>query len=219
MTCVLKNSSETEAKTLLQMQYMENRNEYQEQLKQIEAQIDELKTILNDKITEVSKKNMIIEELQLQIDKLEADVTDKTKVVKIKKIVITFLIPLNFQAIKILNQRLFDVKKTLQEEIKNNNSGSCGSMPSNAPAILIPMNDNNNSFPTNNISGKIEMDEVKLTYLKHVILKFLTSRELEAKHLIRAVSTLLYLSDSEEKLLYDTIEYRKSWFGTKPSIL
>lgn len=121
------------------------------------------------------------------------------------------------QAIKILNQRLFDVKKTLQEEIKNNNSGSSGSMPSNAPAILIPMNDNNNSFQSSNISGKIEMDEVKFSYLKHVILKFLTSRELEAKHLIRAVSTLLYLNESEEKLLYDTLEYRRSWFGTKPS--
>jgi golgin subfamily A member 1 len=124
---------------------------------------------------------------------------------------------ISLQAIKILNQRLFDVKKTLQEEIKNNNSGSSGSMPSNAPAILIPMNDNNNSFQNSNISGKIEMDEVKFSYLKHVILKFLTSRELEAKHLIRAVSTLLYLNESEEKLLYDTLEYRRSWFGTKPS--
>lgn len=60
------------------------------------------------------------------------------------------------------------------------------------------------------------MDEVKFSYLKHVILKFLTSRELEAKHLIRAVSTLLYLNETEEKLLNDTLEYRRSWFGTKP---
>lgn len=123
------------------------------------------------------------------------------------------------KAIKILNQRLFDVKKTLQEEIKNNNSGACGTIASTAPAILIPVNvDNNNSYHNSSISGKktYEMDEVKFSYLKHVILKFLTSRELEAKHLIRAVSTLLYLSDSEEKLLTDTLEYRRSWFGTKP---
>jgi golgin subfamily A member 1 len=60
------------------------------------------------------------------------------------------------------------------------------------------------------------MDEVKFSYLKHVILKFLTSRDIEAKHLIRAISTLLYLSETEEKLLYDTLEYRRSWFGTKP---
>lgn len=95
-----------------------------------------------------------------------------------------------------------------------------GSIASNAPAILIPINvDNNNSFQGSNITGKIyEMDEVKFSYLKHVILKFLTSREMEAKHLIRAVSTLLFLSDSEEKLLTDTLEYRRSWFGTKPDV-
>lgn len=58
------------------------------------------------------------------------------------------------------------------------------------------------------------MDEVKFSYLKHVILKFLTSRDSQ-KHLIRAMSTLLYLSDSEEKLLTDTLDYRRSWFGTK----
>lgn len=90
-------------------------------------------------------------------------------------------------------------------------------MPSTAPAILIPINiDNNNSYQSDNISKVFEMDEVKFSYLKHVILKFLTSHEMEAKHLIRAVSTLLYLSDSEEKLLTDTLEYRRSWFGTKP---
>lgn len=69
---------------------------------------------------------------------------------------------------------------------------------------------------TSNISGPVVMDEVKFSYLKHVILKFVTSRELEAKHLIRAVSTLLYLTDSEEKFLYEALEYRRSWFGTKP---
>lgn len=89
-------------------------------------------------------------------------------------------------------------------------------MSSNAPAILIPVNVDNN-YQHNGISGKVyEMDEVKFSYLKHVILKFLTSRELEAKHLIRAVSTLLYLSDTEEKLLLDTLEYKRSWFGSKP---
>ena len=92
-------------------------------------------------------------------------------------------------------------------------------MSSNAPAILIPVNVDNN-YQHNGISGTrvFEMDEVKFSYLKHVILKFLTSRELEAKHLIRPVSTLLYLSDSEEKLLTETLEYRRSWFGTKPDV-
>lgn len=87
-------------------------------------------------------------------------------------------------------------------------------MPSTAPAILIPCNDNNNlTFGKSNNTGTVEMDEVKFSYLKHVVLKFLTSREIEAKHLIRAISTLLYLTETEEKLLYDTLEYRRGgWF-------
>lgn len=114
-----------------------------------------------------------------------------------------------------MNQRLFDVKKTLQEEIKNNNKNISGSISSTEPAILIPLNAHNIS-QNNEVSTKVyEMDEVRFSYLKHVILKFLTSEE---KHLVRAVSTLLFLSDSEEKLLTETIEYRKSWFGTKPDV-
>lgn len=67
------------------------------------------------------------------------------------------------------------------------------------------------------IQGPVVMDEVNFRYLKHVILKFLTSRELEAKHLVKAVSTLLYLTSEEEKLIFDTLNWRMSWFGiSKP---
>lgn len=116
------------------------------------------------------------------------------------------------------------MKKSLNEEIKNNNGGLSGSMTSNQPAILIPVNvDNNNQnhqvAPFNlrkssNIPTSVVLDEVKFSYLKHVVLKFLTT---ESKHLIRPVSTLLYLTESEEKLLEEVLEYRKSWFKAKPS--
>lgn len=118
------------------------------------------------------------------------------------------------------------MKKTLHEEIKNSNSGSTGSMDQHGPAILTPTNYNdNNSYNhplhnnrkfQNNIAGPVIMDEVNFRYLKHVILKFLTSQEFEAKHLIKAVSTLLYLTKDEEKLLNDYLNWKNSWFGTKP---
>lgn len=120
------------------------------------------------------------------------------------------------------------MKKTLHEEIKNSSSGSTGSMDQHAPAILTPTNYNdNNSYNShshhittrknqNNIKGPVIMDEVNFRYLKHVILKFLTSQEFEAKHLIKAVSTLLYLTKDEEKLLNDYLIWKNSWFGTKP---
>ena len=197
------------------------RNEFHDQLKQIEVQIDELQAILSEKMTELGEKTKLVAKMQQEIENLEADVTDKTKVWEnfyFWNFISKQQYKISFKAIKILNQRLFDVKKTLQEEIKNNTSGSCWSMSSTAPAILIPVNvDNNNSYQNNDISGKIEMDQVKFSYLKHVVLKFLTSREFEAKHLIRAISTLLYLNETEEKLLYDTLEYRRSWFGAKPN--
>ncbi|CAF0950945.1 unnamed protein product [Adineta ricciae] len=50
-------------------------------------------------------------------------------------------------------------------------------------------------------------------YLKHVVLKFMTSTEDEAIHLIRAVSTLLNFSADEERLLRETLDYKMSWFG------
>jgi golgin subfamily A protein 1 len=193
-----ETSDEYEAQILaLQKEY----NEAHEKLRDSENKIIEM----NQKIAEMEQDSLAINDLQTQLDRYEAEVTDKNK------------------AIKILNQRLFDVKKTLQEEIKNNNSGSTGSMTSNQPAILIPVNVDNNSnnhtlpfnFKKSNISGPIVLDEVKFSYLKHVIFKFLTT---ESKHLIRPVSTLLYLTDSEEKLLEEVLEYRKSWFGKPPAM-
>lgn len=40
--------------------------------------------------------------------------------------------------------------------------------------------------------------------------------KVEARHLIRAVGTLLQLNQDEEKLLHDTLSFRMSWFGTRP---
>ena len=91
---------------------------------------------------------------------------------------------------------------------------------------------------------------VDLTYLKHVIFKFLTSREYEvntgssifftwplietcsnlvglshifsqlfqAQQLTRAVATLLRFSPEEENLLKEHLEWKMSWFGSKPQL-
>lgn len=50
------------------------------------------------------------------------------------------------------------------------------------------------------------------------MIKFLTSREYEAQHLIRAISTLLKFTAEEEKLVQDTLDWKKSWFGSKPKL-
>ncbi|CAF0771493.1 unnamed protein product [Rotaria sp. Silwood1] len=63
------------------------------------------------------------------------------------------------------------------------------------------------------IDGQTTLNSTNFKYLKHVLLKFMTSTEDEAIHLIRAVSTLLSFSADEERLLRETLDYKMSWFG------
>jgi len=62
------------------------------------------------------------------------------------------------------------------------------------------------------------VEDVNFKYLKHVVIKFMTSKEYEALHLIKALSTLLHFSDTEEKFLRENLQYRLSWFGTRPKL-
>ena len=113
------------------------------------------------------------------------------------------------------------MKKTLQEEIKNSNNNNNSLSMSNNVEKLIECPTKEKKMSTSSLysnNGPIIMDEVNFRYLKHVVLKFLTCRNVEARHLIKAVSTLLHLSFEEEKLLHDTIMWKLSWFGTKPDL-
>ncbi|XP_052897462.1 golgin subfamily A member 1 [Anopheles moucheti] len=173
---------------------------------------------------ELDKRLNTVNELRKQVDELmttnlnlNADLVDKNKI------------------IKTLNQRLVDMKKTLQEELKgqqngnNNNNIVAHYMGGVQPPSHDRSLERSKSFEGKSIvkengtlkhneksSGPVVMDEVNFRYLKHVIIKFLTSREVEARHLIKAVSTLLQLSYEEEKLLQDTLNWKMSWFGSRP---
>uniref|UniRef100_A0A3B3BDN6 Golgin subfamily A member 1 n=1 Tax=Oryzias melastigma TaxID=30732 RepID=A0A3B3BDN6_ORYME len=68
-----------------------------------------------------------------------------------------------------------------------------------------------------NTSDLNDSQEINFEYLKHVVLKFMSSREAEAYQLIRAVSVLLHFTREEEDMLKQTLEYKMSWFGSKPS--
>ncbi|XP_063358622.1 golgin subfamily A member 1 [Cydia amplana] len=75
--------------------------------------------------------------------------------------------------IKTLDNRISDMKKTLQRELQ-----------SSKPDLLAA-----------------EEQDISRRYLKHVVLRFLTARELEARQLTRALATLLRLTAHEEALL------------------
>uniref|UniRef100_A0A452RHS4 Golgin subfamily A member 1 n=1 Tax=Ursus americanus TaxID=9643 RepID=A0A452RHS4_URSAM len=102
------------------------------------------------------------------------------------------LFPLGFQKIRPDNE-LFEVRDKPGPE-----------MPNMAPSV------------TNN-TDLTDAREINFEYLKHVVLKFMSCRESEAFHLIKAVSVLLNFSQEEENMLKETLEYKMSWFGSKPA--
>lgn len=65
------------------------------------------------------------------------------------------------------------MKKTLQQEIKSNNLTS----NNNHEHYTNQLNGNSNANNFSKIGTPIIMDEVNFKYLKHVVVKFLTSRE------------------------------------------
>ncbi|XP_054853459.1 golgin subfamily A member 1 isoform X2 [Eublepharis macularius] len=127
-----------------------------------------------------------IVQLQKENSELEQQIAEKNKM------------------IKQLQQRMAELKKTLQKELKLRPDSEVPEVPSTALTV------------TNN-SDLNDSREINFEYLKHVVLKFMSCRESEAFHLIKAVSVLLNFSQEEESMLKETLEYKMSWFGSKPS--
>ncbi|XP_064380057.1 golgin subfamily A member 1 isoform X2 [Dromaius novaehollandiae] len=133
-------------------------------------------------------------QLQKENRELEQQIAEKNKV------------------IKQLQQRMTELKKTLQKELKIRPD-------SEGPEVREKTNSEvpNASVTVTNNSDLNDSREINFEYLKHVVLKFMSCRESEAFHLIKAVSVLLNFSQEEENMLKETLEYKMSWFGSKPS--
>lgn len=82
---------------------------------------------------------------------------------------------------------------------------------------------NPNSSPsTCNPSPSTQVDmavDVNFQYLKHVVIKFVCSREDEALQLIRALSTLLKFSPQEEEHVKSYLNYKVILFHIVHTIL
>ncbi|XP_071430242.1 golgin subfamily A member 1 isoform X1 [Pithys albifrons albifrons] len=134
--------------------------------------------------------------IQLQKDnrELEQQIAEKNKI------------------IKQLQQRMTELKKTLQKELKIRPDSEVPELREKANPE-VP----NAAVTVTNNSDLNDSREINFEYLKHVVLKFMSCRESEAFHLIKAVSVLLNFSQEEENMLKETLEYKMSWFGSKPS--
>ncbi|XP_040898116.1 golgin subfamily A member 1 isoform X1 [Toxotes jaculatrix] len=134
------------------------------------------------------------------------------------------------RTIKQLQQRLAELKRTLQKELKlkpEPEAEGKEKLPESRaekqervcpepPPASVPSPPNSNTTVTNT-SDLNDSREINFEYLKHVVLKFMSSRDAEAYQLIRAVSVLLNFTREEEDMLKQTLEYKMSWFGSKPS--
>uniref|UniRef100_A0A0A9VSN2 Golgin subfamily A member 1 n=2 Tax=Lygus hesperus TaxID=30085 RepID=A0A0A9VSN2_LYGHE len=175
---------------------------------QIKDKDEELAKALENDMTEK-------EELKVQIEQLQEELNLKKAEEEVEKGLRAKIADLEEQtaeknkSIRVLQQKLSDMKKTLQRELKTADNGA---------AELIT---NHTNHHVNNVSivkqNSNPDPEVNHLYMKNVIMKFLTSREYEvALQLTKAVATLLKLSHEEESLLKDTVAWRMSWFRTKP---
>lgn len=77
-----------------------------------------------------------------------------------------------------LNQRLADMKKTLQYELKSSRNVKSAPEANVTGRNTIDAVEPNELVNNNTeMASTVVMDDVNFKYLKHVILKFLTSRE------------------------------------------
>ncbi|XP_031841746.1 uncharacterized protein LOC116431021 isoform X2 [Nomia melanderi] len=181
--------------------------------------VDSLENNLQSKTKEMEETIVKLEETKQRMSELEEGEQNREKLERNEKVLKSSLMDLEEQlnektkTIKVLQQRLADMKKTLQRELRVPSS-SLDSDAEPSAAILKPSSSKTVTVRHNNTRD----DDVNFKYLKHVLIKFLTSREYEALHLTRAVATLLHFSPEEERLLQETLEWKMSWFGTRPNL-
>uniref|UniRef100_T1IVN2 Golgin subfamily A member 1 n=1 Tax=Strigamia maritima TaxID=126957 RepID=T1IVN2_STRMM len=150
-----------------------------------------------------AEKSVKILELNKSAAALENELLERNKIIKLQQ------------------QRLSDMKKTLQRELKMQavdvNNGDFLS-DSNSRGSMIPKDANQAELmhKLQNLDTEPMLEDINFRYLKHVVLKFMTSREYESQHLIKAISVLLHFTPEEEGLIRDTLEWKMSWFGSKP---
>ena len=154
------------------------------------------KSDLEKSIPALLETSELVRDLRVTVADLEEDLEEKRQAVR----------------------HLQMTNKSLQKEIKSMPTAATSSSPPPSPTTPV--------FVPNQVVTEKQLDEtypvtdVTLRYLKNVIFKFLTSPETEAKQMTRAVATLLDFTSEEEKMLYEYLEWKVSWFGvTKPKLI
>ena len=148
-----------------------------------------------------SEKSAIKEEL-IQLEESIPSFIESSDLVKSMKEKEKFLqdeLEEKKQAVRQLQIRSNEMKKMLQKEMKSGGGApnAANGLPESPGRNITPTF--SHEFKDSPSSGEPEViSSVTLAYMRHVILKFLTSPEVESKQMTRALATILQLTKEEE---------------------
>ncbi|KAK8734966.1 hypothetical protein OTU49_005751 [Cherax quadricarinatus] len=204
-------------------EYVDKVGALERRVRTLENEAETNTTMLSETEAELTRVKLECEALRTQLRSSEDDLASKIEASEIvsglKERVKNLEDELaeKKQALKVQGQRVADMKKTIQRELRLTADTAADIVADHRtdarPRDASPV--------TNGLATNTSADNglnVNHTYLKHVIIKYLTSREYEAVHLTRAVATLLNMTTEEERLLRETLEWKMSWFGSKPNL-
>ncbi|KAJ8038628.1 Golgin subfamily A member 1 [Holothuria leucospilota] len=190
--------------------------QYEEQIKQLEQRLDAKHSELESHQVgseEIGQKNQKLED---KVKELEEQLAERNKTIKMQQ------------------QRLSDLKKTLQRELKvqatvagNDSSDEISKgnenhekyEPTPGPKETPSAVQSVRSVPMNSYSNSpMDYREINFQYLRHVVFKFMSGTDVECMHLLKAVSVVLEFTQQEQKIIRETLEWKNSWFGQRPRV-
>uniref|UniRef100_A0A914VFE3 GRIP domain-containing protein n=1 Tax=Plectus sambesii TaxID=2011161 RepID=A0A914VFE3_9BILA len=116
--------------------------------------------------------------------------------------------------IRLQQQRLVDMKRTLQKELRTVSSAT-GLAPQGPEASSSTESLNFASLQNAAVNRSAnDNNSGNFTYLKHVLLRYMTGSDYECLQLVRAVSAVLQFTEQEETAVWDNLKYKLSWLPT-----
>ncbi|XP_046736825.1 golgin subfamily A member 1 isoform X3 [Diprion similis] len=150
---------------------------------ELQSRVNNLEKTIKTANTELEKCQTQLAETRLRIEELETMEHSRELAEGNEKMLKNSILDLEDQlnekskTIKVLQQRLADMKKTLQRELRIPSSSlDSDAEPTGTATAVISPSSTKTVTPRQNNSRE---EDVNFKYLKHVLIKFLTSREYE----------------------------------------
>uniref|UniRef100_A0A8C9TN17 Golgin subfamily A member 1 n=1 Tax=Scleropages formosus TaxID=113540 RepID=A0A8C9TN17_SCLFO len=183
------------------------------------ALLEKEKVALSSRLNEMMEQSLSLFQKRDDLDELEG--FQQQELAKVKHMLLRKEELLGQKEKELQQQKL---KPEMEPEVKEKRQDVKADKPERpekpCPENPVPTPGPSTTTITTTVTNNADLNdsrEINFEYLKHVVLKFMSSREAEAYQLIKAVSVLLNFTREEENMLKETLEYKMSWFGSKPS--